>query len=123
MNGNYFSSILPMKDVDKISTIRGRVRKFDNNLTFFGMKLTTTEKEKIKNLALHFNTTSTQAVLRAVDMALARYSQVYVVSDRRITADELLAMGKETREKVMKSQMKYVAMDSPIEDGFDIIDD
>lgn len=112
-----------MKDVEKVSALRGRVRKFDNNLTFFGMKLTTAEKEKIKNLALHSRTTATQAVLGAVDMALAKYSHVHHSPDKRITADELLLMDKETRRKVIQNQMKYVEMDESIEDGFDIIDD
>ncbi|MFN7161076.1 MAG: hypothetical protein ACK4NC_05755 [Candidatus Gracilibacteria bacterium] len=107
---------------DKSTSHRGRVRKFDNNLTYFGMKLTTDEKEKIKNLSLTLHTTATQAVLKAVDIALAQYAHD-IPTGRRVTADELLSMDKATRNKVIQSQMKYVDKDESIEDGFDIIDD
>ncbi|MFN4149977.1 MAG: hypothetical protein ACK4IX_03455 [Candidatus Sericytochromatia bacterium] len=103
----------------------GRRKKSDTDVLYFGMKVTSQEKEKIKKLALCFKTTSTQAVLKAVDLALlSQDKEINIPNDRRITADELISMDKRTREKILREQAKLVAKyDDVIEDGFDIIDD
>lgn len=113
-----------MKAIEKPSTKVGRTKKSDEVILYFGMKVTLQEKEKIKTLALQLQTTSTDAVLKAIDLALSSMPQKQIPRNRRITADELIAMDKKTREKILREQAKIIAKyDEVIEDGFDIIED
>lgn len=113
-----------METFENNSPKSGRTKKSDDSILYFGMKVTSQEKAKIKNLALQLHTTATEAVLKAVDLALSSYPQKTIPTNRRITADELIAMDKKTREKILREQAKLVAKyDEVIEDGFDIIED
>src|SRR5690349_10651341 len=95
----------------------GRTKKSDEGVLYFGMKVTPQEKAKIKTLALQLHTTATAAVLKAVDLALSSQTQKVIPTNRRITADELIAMDKKTREKILREQAKLVARyDEVIED-------
>ena len=103
----------------------GRTKKFEGQTLHFGMKVTAQEKANIKKLALIYKTTATDAVLKAINKALIEVPQNDVIlTDRRITSGELIAMDKKTREKIFREQAKLITKyDEVIEDSFDIIDD
>lgn len=99
----------------------GRPRKYKEAPVSFGIKITTEEKNKIKQLSILKEKPANEAIMELVNRELEQASPV--VKTKKITAEELLKMPKDLRSRIIQEQVrKSVKFFEQIEDNQDILD-
>jgi len=93
----------------------------DKKVTYFGMKVTITERETIHKLAKAKGKSAKKTIMELVHKDL---ENVGIRPKKRITAKELRALPLHEQERILEEDAKAIAKDyEVIEDGFDIVED
>lgn len=109
-----------MNKMEAIKKI-GRPRKYKESPVSFGIKITTEEKNKIKQLAELKEKPANEAIMDLVNRELEQVNTI--IKKNKITAEELLKMPKDLRSRVIQEQVrKSVKFFEQIEDHQEIID-
>ncbi len=87
----------------------GRPKKYDEVL-YFGMRVSSQEREKIHKLAKTFHKPARDIIMELVNQALSTTNNSSEIKcPRRITTSELRAMPKDERKLILKEQAEYIS--------------
>lgn len=93
-----------------METIKANQSKKYDKVMYWGMRVTPEEKQAIKILSQTFNRPASRIILDLVNKALTGVNiKEPNIARKKLTIDELMALPKNERDKIVKQQTKKIA--------------